>query len=269
MKLILSVLLALFIIGCSGQAEPEDSIDSAIEENEIIEEDTEAQEVLEEEVVEEAIEEKEWEVEYKINPNLFTVEPIKEGVNEQVVLITIDDAPDQQGAKMAEILHELEVGAIFFVNGHFLKSENGVEQLKKIHELGFEIGNHTMTHPNLSKLQEEEQRKEIIELNNLIEEIIGERPRFFRAPFGVNTDVSKEEVAEEGMQWMNWSFGYDFDPKYMEAEALADITVNTPLLMKGANILMHDREFTMEALEDIVVGLRNKGYEFVHPKQIK
>ncbi|TMW73034.1 polysaccharide deacetylase family protein [Alteribacter natronophilus] len=198
-----------------------------------------------------------------------TVRPLDEENDEQVVLLTIDDVPDEHGVEMAETLAELEAGAIFFVNGHFLNSEEGREQLQAIHNLGFEIGNHTMNHPNMSNLSEEEQYAEIVELNDLIEEITGERPRFYRAPFGVNTDYSKELIEEKGMQWMNWTYGYDFDADYMEAEPLAEIMVETELLRNGANLLMHDRSFTSEALEQIVTGLRENGYEPLDPERIE
>jgi peptidoglycan/xylan/chitin deacetylase (PgdA/CDA1 family) len=204
---------------------------------------------------------------YQIENNV-TVRPIDDAP-EEVVLLTIDDAPDNYGVEMAEILQDMDAGAIFFVNGHFLQSEEGEQQLKDIYKLGFEIGNHTMTHQNLSDLSEEEQYEEIVQLNDLVEDIIGERPRFFRAPFGVNTDYSKQLMEEEDMQWMNWSYGYDYFEEYMEAEALEEIMVETEHLGNGANLLMHDREFTKDALRGIVEGLRDKGYEIVDPEMIK
>lgn len=205
---------------------------------------------------------------YKINTKNWSIEPISDAPK-NIVLLTVDDAPDQYGDEMARILNSLGVKAIFFVNGHFLKNETGRKQLQEIAQLGHEIGNHTMNHPNLSKLSEEEQRKEIVELNNLVEEIIGKRPRFFRAPFGVNTEVSRTVVTEEGMQMMNWSYGYDYFKEYMEKDALINIMVNAPELRNGANLLLHDRKFTMEALEEIVKGLQNKGYSIVDPIYIK
>jgi len=204
---------------------------------------------------------------YEIHNNI-AVRPIDDA-NEAVVLLTIDDAPDKYGLEMAEILKDLDAGAIFFVNGHFIQSDERKEQLKQIHEFGFEIGNHTMTHANLSNITEEEQYEEIVQLNDLIEETIGERPRFFRAPFGVNTEYSKKLIEEEGMQWMNWSYGYDWEADYMEKDALAEIMVETEFLGNGANLLMHDREFTKDALQGIVEGLREKGYEIVDPHLIK
>lgn len=204
---------------------------------------------------------------YEINSNI-SIKPINDA-DEEVVLLTIDDAPDKHGLEMAQILKDLNAGAIFFVNGHFIQSDEGKEQLKDIHELGFEIGNHTMTHTNLSNLSEDEQYEEIVQLSDLVEEITGERPRFFRAPFGVNTDYSKQLIEEEGMQWMNWTYGYDWEADYMEKEALGKIMVETNLLGNGANLLMHDREFTRDALQVIVEGLREKGYEIVDPNLIK
>ena len=98
--------------------------------------------------------------------------------------------------------------------------------------MGFIIGNHTMTHPNLRTISEAEQREEIVGVNDLVEEITGERPVFFRAPFGVNTDYSKALAIEEGMLLMNWSYGYDFEREYMTKEKIAEIMVNTELLAK-------------------------------------
>ncbi|QOR68402.1 polysaccharide deacetylase family protein [Cytobacillus suaedae] len=205
---------------------------------------------------------------YRLNPSNWAIEPISEA-NEKVVLLTIDDAPDQHALEMASTLKELGVSAIFFVNGHFIDTNEEKEILKKIHEMGFPIGNHTMTHANLKNSSEEEQYKEIVGLSDRIEQIIGERPRFFRAPFGVNTDYSRQLVEQEGMLLMNWTYGYDWEKDYRTKESLADIMVNTPLLRNGANLLMHDREWTNAALADIVTGLQSKGYEIVDPNTIE
>ncbi|QKS71572.1 polysaccharide deacetylase family protein [Paenalkalicoccus suaedae] len=211
--------------------------------------------------------EEEAETRYSLQTD-HTVAPIDDAPAE-VVLLTIDDAPDNYGVEMAEVLSELEVPAIFFVNGHFIQSDEGKQELQAIYDLGFEIGNHTMSHPNLRDISDEQVEEEIVQLNNEIEDIIGERPRFFRAPFGANSDKSEEVVEAEGMQSMNWTYGYDFTPEYMETEALGEIMVETELLRNGANLLMHDREFTLEALPAIAEGLREKGYEFVDPKELE
>jgi peptidoglycan/xylan/chitin deacetylase (PgdA/CDA1 family) len=121
----------------------------------------------------------------------------------------------------------------------------------------------------LKELTEEQQYNEIIELNSQIEKIIGVKPRFFRAPFGSNTDYSKKLVANEDMILMNWTYGYDWEKDYMNEDALVEIMVNTSLLSNGANLLMHDRAWTNAALEGIVNGLKEKGYKMVDPATIK
>lgn len=193
----------------------------------------------------------------------------KDDAEEEVVLLTIDDAPDGHALQMAETLYELDANAIFFVNGHFLNTPEDEEILKKIHDMGFHIGNHTNTHPFLPDIPEDEQTEEIIGLSDRIEEIVGERPRFFRAPNGANTEHVIDLVEEEGMTLMNWSYGYDWEEEYMSSGAIADIMVNTELLGNGANLLMHDREWTAKALGDIVHGLRDQGYEIVDPGLIE
>lgn len=214
---------------------------------------------------------------YRLNPNTWSIEPL-DNANEKVVLLTIDDAPDKYGLEMAKTLKELKVNAIFFVNGHFIDTEEEQAVLKKIHDMGFIIGNHTYNHQKLNDVSNEKQKEEIVKLNDLVEEITGERPKFFRAPHGVNTDFSKQVAKEEGMLLMNWTYGYDYFKPYMDAEKLTEamvtgkgpeVDVPYSLLKPGANLLMHDREWTSAALADIVKGFQEQGYEIVDPSLIE
>ncbi|MFS0751982.1 polysaccharide deacetylase family protein [Oceanobacillus sp. 1P07AA] len=217
------------------------------------------------------------EPEYYISEETATVLPLDDA-NEKIVLLTIDDVPDAHAVEMAHTLKDLGVGAIFFANGHFINDDEGADKLKEIHDMGFLIGNHTNTHPVLPELTEKEQTDEIVSVSDRIEEIIGERPKFFRAPHGMNSDHSKAVAKEENMTIMNWTYGYDYFDAYTEPQALAEamITGEGPeagvdysLLKPGANLLMHDRNWTNEALKDIVEGLQNQGYEIVDPHLIE
>lgn len=232
------------------------------------EEDSEQAEEAEQEEAEQAEEMAETEPQYRLNPATWGVEPIADAPAE-AVLLTIDDAPDKHAVEMATTLKELDVPAIFFVNGHFLNSEVEKENLRKIHDMGFSIGNHTQTHPNLTTISDEQQKEEILAVNETVEQVIGEKPKFFRAPHGANTDFSRALVQQEGMMLMNWSYGYDWEKQYMDPAALTDIMVNTEFLRNGSNLLMHDREWTAAALPGIVEGLQEKGYTFVDPHEIE
>lgn len=286
----LSVILLMMLLFIAACAEKEDNPEEeqnneneaagaeekADESNNGVKEDL--QENTEGEIENENEEEQETrEAQYIIGEDA-TVLPIEEGINENVVLITIDDAPGDHALEMAETLSKLDAGAIFFVNGHFLDSPEEEEALKQLHEMGFLIGNHTYNHPLLTDIPEGEQREEIVSLSDRVEEIIGERPKFFRAPNGMNTDFSEALAEEEGMVLMNWTYGYDYFEPYMDAQKLAEamitgegpeVDVPYSLLKPGANLLMHDRAWTNEALEEIVSGLRDSGYETVDPALIE
>jgi peptidoglycan/xylan/chitin deacetylase (PgdA/CDA1 family) len=236
--------------------------ETAAKENEIAEKEKHEKEQHEKEKAEEK------ESKYQLNPKFWGFEPVN-GAEAEAVLLTIDDAPGKHALEMAKLLKERNVPAIFFVNGHFLDTDEEKETLKKIHEMGFAIGNHTQTHANLPSIPEEQQREEILAVNNTIEETIGEKPKFFRAPNGANTEFSRELVKQEGMLLMNWTYGYDWEKKYMDAAALTDIMVNTEYLQNGANLLMHDREWTAQALPGIIEGLKGEGYSFIDPAEIK
>lgn len=263
---------SVFLTACSQEASENSaasSSESIAAESQTAESTSESA-VSEELAASESKEQEPVEYRYQINPKTFSVEPIDEAEDseEKLVLLTFDDAPDQHGLEMARKLKKLDAPAIFFVNGMYIESEEGKQALQEIHDMGFEIGNHTHTHPNLQTVSEETQREEILKTNELVEEIIGVKPRFFRAPHGANTDFSEQLVAEEDMVLMNWSFGYDFQPEYQDAQALTEITLNTELLNDGANILMHDRSWTNEAIVPIVEGLREKEFTLVDPNLI-
>ncbi|KGX88782.1 polysaccharide deacetylase family protein [Pontibacillus litoralis] len=273
-KLTVLLCFIIFVLAACGSTEENNQEASMKEEKN--QEENNLDKAEEEKVTEEAqvnSEQEETDEPPSIEPtyeltDTFDVKPI-DGSEEQSVLLTIDDAPDQYALEMAKTLKKLDAPAIFFVNGHFLQTEEQKQALKKIHEMGFVIGNHTMTHENLQMISEQQQQEEIVQVNDLVEEIIGERPKFFRAPHGANTDYSKQLAKKEMMLVMNWTYGYDWEAKYQNEEALADIMVHTEYLHNGANLLMHDREWTAAALNDIVNGLRDKGYTFIDPVKIK
>lgn len=276
-RLVFSTLVFLIVTACSQGdqeqiSEPKDVPPEIIQNNEG-EEQHESEENkddfdLNEEVDENLNQEKSIEPEYKITDS-WSIQPISDDRNKQVVLLTIDDAPEHYAVDMARTLKELDAPAIFFVNGHFLESEEDQQKLKDIHDMGFAIGNHTYSHANLRDLSEDDQREEIVRVNDMVEEITGEAPLFFRSPYGVNTDYASDLVEELGMTLMNWTYGYDWEPDYRTKETIAHIMVHADELGNGANLLMHDREWTAEALKEIVSGLRDKGYDFVDPHLIE
>lgn len=205
--------------------------------------------------------------------SIFRVVPLNPEDNAKVALLTFDDSPQTEGTsyslEIAKTLKEKGVSAIFFVNGMYLENEFGKNQVKQISDLGFTIANHTYSHPHLDQIDLETTRTEIKKTNDLVEEITGKRPTIFRPTFGVMGEHTQQVLDEEGMIWFNWTYGYDWEPEYMEAEPLAKKMVESEFLGDGANLLMHDRKWTSEAIGQIVDGLQAKGFTIVDPKEIE
>lgn len=281
---LLSSAFLLYACGEETESEPTEPGSDQVDEAQLAEEETVDETDTEEEPseenddadVEEVTEE---EFLYEVSDDHSYIHVI-DGVeaNDRAALLTYDDVPDNYAMEIAEILQEYNAPAIFFVNGMYIEDQEGQDTIEKIYNMGFEIGNHTQTHANLQQISEEQQYEEIMQTSDLIEEVTGERPRFFRAPHGANTDFATQTAYENGMMLMNWTYGYDYFEPYMEADKLAEamitgeapeIDINYSLLAPGANLLMHDREWTMEATPAIIEGLREQEYELVDPALIR
>ncbi|TLQ39632.1 polysaccharide deacetylase family protein [Ruoffia tabacinasalis] len=198
--------------------------------------------------------------------------PLDENSSEDVLLFTFDDAPqepDSYAIEMAQVMKEKDVNAIFLVNGMYLESEWGREITKQVHDMGFEIGNHTHTHPNLRELTYEEQYNEIVATNQMVEEITGAPVRWFRPPFGLFNMDTILICNELGLQLMTWSFGYDWMDEYLSGPELAAVSLDNMYTRPGANILMHDRSWTLEALPTMIDGYSELGYHIVDPYLIQ
>ena len=203
---------------------------------------------------------------YFINKKYF-VKPVNPEDENKVVLLTFDDAPQGNFTnEILDILDKYQAKAIFFINGHYAVKHE--ELVKEIYDRGHIIGNHTWWHEDLRNLNLDKTIEEIIKLNDLVEEITGERPQFFRPPFGVMSDFARKVIEDEHMQSFNWSLGsLDWEyPKPEQNEKVIAQVINN--LHNGANILMHDKEVTALALEQILAELTEQGYTFVLPTEI-
>lgn len=175
MRILLLIVSAMMLIACSDNTSKStvDLSSDDVEQKETEQEEEKNVNMHEEGETDDT--EEETSPAFTIDSSNWTLQPTEE-TDQKYVLLTIDDAPDTYALDMARILAEEKVPAIFFVNGLFLSDEDQMEALKEIARLGFEIGNHTMTHANLSELSTEETEQEILQLNELIKDITGEKP---------------------------------------------------------------------------------------------
>lgn len=204
---------------------------------------------------------------YHMN-KVYNIVPNEEGTEKNIVLLTFDDGPKEKQMidSLIDTLDKHHAKAIFFVNGYRVKAHP--ELLKLIHDRGQIIGNHSWDHINLKKESNDKIKKQIEDVQQIVQETIGETPKFFRPPFGAGNDEVRKVVKDNGMLFMTWSNGsLDWDSKNKnKPEAVIKNVLEQ--LHPGSNILMHELPWTVEALDDLLTKLEEKGYVFVDPRAI-
>ena len=135
--------------------------------------------------------------------------------------------------------------------------------VKRMATEGHIVGNHTMSHPSLADLSEDMLRQELLELDEMLEFIIGERTYFMRPPMGQYSELSLAITHQLGYRTVFWSMAYvDW---HVDNQPGADYAYEHVLnnIHPGAVILLHAvSESNAEALPKIIADLRLQGYEF-------
>lgn len=186
----------------------------------------------------------------------------------KVVALTFDDGPSDTGttASILDTLAKENVKAMFFITGYGAKH---IDLVKREFAEGHILAPHTETHPDLTTLTTQQVRDEITPVYQLITQVTGQKPAWFRPPFGsYNKSVLNLLTDEYNMQVLNWSDGsLDWDGTkdgYKDPQKVIDETMKQ--IHPGAVVLMHDTlKHTAEALPGLIHALRDAGYEFVQP----
>ncbi|WP_152393987.1 polysaccharide deacetylase family protein [Paenibacillus guangzhouensis] len=199
---------------------------------------------------------------------VYNIVPAKDGTEKKVVLLTFDDGPKDEKMinRLIDTLDKHHAKAIFFVNGYRVKAHP--ELLKLIHDREQVIGNHSWDHINLKKESEASIKKQIEDVQKIVKDTVGESPKFFRPPFGLGNDTVRSIVKNNGMLFMTWSNGsLDWDSKNKNKP---DAVIKNVLeqLHPGSNILMHELPWTVDASDELLTKLEDKGYSFVNPLAI-
>ena len=107
---------------------------------------------------------------------------------ENKVALTINSAWNADDIDLIlETLEKQGVKITFFVVGDWV--ERFPEAVKKIHEAGHEIANHSDTHPHVSNLNHERNVEEIENASERVRAITGEGTRLYRPPYGEYNDT--------------------------------------------------------------------------------
>lgn len=190
------------------------------------------------------------------------------------VALTFDDGPGKDTPAILDVLARHGAKATFFMVG--VEVMRFREIARRVTREGHEVGNHTLTHPNLCsrRLQPGEGQNpggrmgffedEVLESAEAIAEATGVEPSLLRLPYACRAAWAEEAGCRLGMTVVRWSVdGRDWKKWGPEAMARYYLRRAKP----GAILLLHDgggdRRQTVEALKLILVGLRRRGLKAV------
>jgi peptidoglycan-N-acetylglucosamine deacetylase len=193
------------------------------------------------------------------------------------VALTFDDGPSAWTPLVLDLLREYEARATFFVIGARVREHPDL--VKRIIAEGHELGSHTFTHPRLTEIPEGEVRSEITGGLEVIEEVLGESPKLFRAPgfyAGRRELAILEELGLEAVfahvEPQDWRPGLD-------SHAIFSLVLRD--LRDGVIVDLHDGfppppttsrtdcTPTVEALDHLLPCLSREGYETVRISELR
>lgn len=178
------------------------------------------------------------------------------------VALTFDDGPNSEHTKtLLDGLKKRGVKASFFLMG---KNIEGNEDLvKRMHDEGHLIGNHTFDHVQLNKLSDAQACDQITKTSNRIYEITGEYTTFIRPPFG---EWKKDLDCVVTMIPVLW----DIDPLDWKTDNADQVVSRVEKDVEdGDIILLHDNyASSVKAALRIVDDLSKQGYRFVTAEEL-
>ena len=181
---------------------------------------------------------------------------------EKKVALTFDAAwGNEDTERILEILKKHNCHVTFFMTGGWV--EKYPEDVKLIYEEGHDLGNHSENHKNMTQLSEEEQKKEILSVHEKVKQLTGVEMNLFRAPYGAYDNAVIRNAEACGYYPIQWSVD-SLDWKDYGVDSILKMVLNNKELKNGAIILCHNgAKYTAEALDALLTGLEEKGYQIV------
>lgn len=193
-----------------------------------------------------------------------------EDTDEKVLYLTFDAGYENGNTPaILDALKKHGAPAAFFVVGNFIEDEP--ELVKRMVEEGHIVGNHTMTHPDMSAISTQESfQEELAGVEKLFQDLTGEPMiKFYRPPRGVYS-ISNLAMADNlGYATFFWSLAYvDWNQEQQPSreEAFSKLL---PRVHPGAIVLLHSTSSTnAEILDELLTKWEEMGYSFAPLTQL-
>jgi peptidoglycan-N-acetylglucosamine deacetylase len=194
------------------------------------------------------------------------------GVLPGTVVLTFDDGPHPQYTdEILDILKREGVKATFFLTG--VQSSKYPDIVRRIANEGHEIGNHTFSHPDLTKLSDSLVRLEITSTQRLIQVLTGKLPVLVRLPYAADDmgyTIPEAHALEIVSNLGYRAVGANLNPedwRGISAETIVETVLRKVDAGNGSVIELHDaggdRTQTVKALPLLIQALRHRRLRFV------
>lgn len=176
--------------------------------------------------------------------------------NKPAIALTFDDGPGPRTMELLAQLEKYNAHATFFMLGQ--KVSSYPDAIRKMQEIGCELGNHSYDHPDLSKLDAAGIQSQISQTNEGIRGIAGNGATVLRPPYGA---ISSTLSSNAGMPMILWNID-TLDWKTRNAQSTIDAVMKD--VKDGDIILMHDiHSETIDAALQLIPKLQAEGYQLV------
>ena len=183
---------------------------------------------------------------------------------EKIIYLTFDCGYENGNMpKILEALKKHQVSAAFFVVGNFISDHPDL--LRKMIQAGHTIGNHTMTHPDMSSISSMQGfQKELQDVEKLYQSATGSSmPKYYRPPRGIYSPVNLSMAKELGYKTFFWSLAYvDWyqDKQPTKEEAFEKLLGR---IHPGSIVLLHSTSSTnADILDELLTRWETMGYSF-------
>lgn len=183
------------------------------------------------------------------------------------VAISFDAAwGNEDTATLLSILEKHNVKATFFMTGGWVESYP--DDVKAIAAAGHDLGNHSQNHKQMSQISADECRQELQSVHDKVKALTGQDMILFRPPYGDYNDTLIDAANGLGYHVIQWDVD-SLDWKDYGADAIVSKVLDHKHLGNGSIILMHNgAKYTKDALDQVITGLQDKGFELVPISQL-
>ena len=195
-----------------------------------------------------------------INKSFRKVPIYSVATEEKKVAISFDAAwGADKTTDIMKCLKEYNADATFFLVGFWI--DKYPELVKEIERQGFEIGSHSNTHPDFTKLSKNQMKLELETTNEKLKKLITQDIKVFRSPFGAYNNDSIEQAENLGLTTIQW----DVDSLDWKGISAQQICKNILTKVKNGSIILchNNSDHIVESLPTVLSTLNKRGYKVV------